>query len=715
MNETPARVEIRKRLCGARPPTIVLVIAAALLSAACSDDPDQQFSAQPIPAERRSDEAAAQAQQQQQEAMQGLAQQQDPIADRQADRADRRASSASATTEAQPPEGSLHAIGAAEQQASYASGQQVDDHGDHAEPHTAAQEAEVDQRLPTSAPGRVKRAAVLRKRPGLAWPAINSLAAGEPVQVLQRIGGWSRISLGDGVGWVRSSALDLGETEEHEIDVQPTPSILAEWRGVEYGVMGQSADGAEIRLLSESEEVVSAVKDEVTLLAEDITVDDLPVLIGDETVVFPGDDFRAGQGKILPRADEWMWLPWGWLLAHNEEFIWQWRPETDELELVRRPPGAASLSPDGSHIAIANLCSDPTDECSPDRYLTLLPLDGSAPVTLGTILRRAGWSPKLSWSQSWFHDLEWAANNKAVRMSAKWTEGNAHTVMSLVVHLDGRLVRFDEWGSLVFGDRDCRVVASFPGSYPDPWNLYPDNTVRGIGDCLNQDGAWEEGTLVFSLAGEFLRFDLDDDWAGDGRNLDPGLPMFEELGSDIEVIWSPSGSHALVTSNELRSLWLFDAEEVRLREIEINHEAYPEGADWGRGEGLLSWHAAWHEDERLAAMWHWGGVSSGGYMIEVADGEITPLEFWSHGLWSSLTFAAWNPSGTVLKIRFDRIPVDSAEPPGPPGDGLARRGAATSVTAFVSDDGEPPHFFLSDWKTPQESWSPNGHWFATLR
>ena len=48
-------------------------------------------------------------------------------------------------------------------------------------------------------------------------------------------------------------------------------------------------------------EMVSAPIVEVTLLASDISLHDLPIVIGDETVVFPGDDFRAGQGKILQR------------------------------------------------------------------------------------------------------------------------------------------------------------------------------------------------------------------------------------------------------------------------------------------------------------------------------------------------------------------------------------------------------------------------------
>ena len=583
---------------------------------------------------------------------------------------------------------------------------------------------EVREEVGESAPSELTEVAAvvvedaeMRVRPGLAWGVSRRLAAGDEVLVLSRIQGWLQIRVDVCDGWVRSEVLDLGEVNESEILVEAAAPIIAEWQGIEYGVMGQSADAAEVRLLQtddEESEIVSAPKGEVTLLAEDITMDDLPVLIGDETVVFPGDDFLAGQGKILPRADEWMWLPWGWLLAHNEEYIWQWRPETDELEFIRRPPGFAKFSPDGSHLAIANLCSDPTDECSLDRYLTLLPLDGSAPVSLGALLRRAGWSPKLSWSGHWSYDLLWAAHGKAVRMSVTWTEGDAHTVMSLVVHLDGRLVRFDESGSLVLGERNCRLRVVFPGAYPDLWNLYPDDTMKASADCLRQGGEWETGTLVYSLAGEFLRFDVFDAEEGVGRSRYPALPTFDELGSDVEAVWSPSQRHALVTSNELRSLWLFDADKAQLRELEIDRGAYPERAFWGCGDAGFCWQAVWYGDKKLVAMWHWGGASSGGYLINVADGELIPLEFWSHGLWSSLTFPEWNSDGTMLKIRFSGIPVDSAHLPSPR-DGLARPDSPSSVTAFVSDDGELSHFFLSDWKTPLEAWSPNGRWFATTR
>lgn len=225
--------------------------------------------------------------------------------------------------------------------------------GVEAEPETDSEEPPTEL---TVIPATVVADAEVRVRPGLPWPVIDRLSAGEEVVVLNVAWGWCRISYGEDLeGWIRTSALDLGEVETHRILDQPAPTIVAEWQGEEYGVMGQSADGAEVRLLDASDElgeIFGAPIDEVRLLADDITVHDLPILIRDETVVFPGDDFGVGQGKILPSADEWMWLPSGWLMAHNETHIWQWHPQADVLRSFYRPPGLAKLSPTGRHVAI---------------------------------------------------------------------------------------------------------------------------------------------------------------------------------------------------------------------------------------------------------------------------------------------------------------------------------------------------------------------------
>ena len=192
----------------------------------------------------------------------------------------------------------------------------------------AALEAEVEDAEPepeeepedlTDVPAVVMKDADIRVRPGLSWSVIGRLNAGEEVAVLSAAEGWFRISFGDDrEGWIRTPALDLGEVESL-VDSEGTGA--GHRRGVARrtirrdGSVGRRRGDPAVPMEDELAEIVSAPIDEVNLLADDITVHDLPILIGDETVVFPGDDFRVGQGRILPKGNEWMWLPWGWLLA----------------------------------------------------------------------------------------------------------------------------------------------------------------------------------------------------------------------------------------------------------------------------------------------------------------------------------------------------------------------------------------------------------------
>lgn len=111
---------------------------------------------------------------------------------------------------------------------------------------------------------------------------------------------------------ISSDKVDPGEIERWQVQHQPAPPLIAEWRDGRYRVMGQSADGEEVRLpITEEEqpEIVGAAIDDVSLVEADVTLETLPILIGDESIIFPGVDFRGGQGKILPKANEWMWLP----------------------------------------------------------------------------------------------------------------------------------------------------------------------------------------------------------------------------------------------------------------------------------------------------------------------------------------------------------------------------------------------------------------------
>ena len=592
------------------------------------------------------------------------------------------------------------------------------------EPIESQEESEAPPTNLTDVPATVIKDADVRVRPGLPWPVIERLSAGDEVVILNVATGWYRISYGDErEGWIRRTALDLGVVEPHRILHRPAPAIVAEWQGEQYGVMGQSADGAEVRLLpmdDELAEIVSAPIGEVTLLADDITVQDLPILIGDETVVFPGDDFSVGQGRILPKANEWMWLASGELLAHNDESIWRWRPETDEIDFISRPHGWARLSPDGERLAVVTCVEEPTG-CERWKDTLIVPLDGSELVSFRAAFRRSqpGLSQELGEIINSASDhivaLAWTPDGQALFGAVALEEqvgagAEFETGVFQLLWLDGRVTQFSTF-----------PVADAPGCLPlsglsergnTSWDLRLDVVVTWV-YCTEHE--YGPTLLHMNLDGEFervierrSRFDYLEQ---PGIDLVRTTDGADALGESLEIMWSPSGRHALVTSNEQKSLWLFDADESQLRRIETIQGSYPERAVWGCGEAALCWNVSWYEDTRLAVMWHWGSVSSGGFQIEVSNGIPIPMQFWSLGVESTLTFLNWSPNGDFLRVLFMRFPAGVGSDP-VRWDGLAASSSYSNIVAIVRADGSPIQMLFSEWSAPRDAWSAEGKWFA---
>ncbi len=577
----------------------------------------------------------------------------------------------------------------------------------------------------TDVPGVVLADADVRVRPGLAWPTVDRVAAGESVLVLYGGGGWYRISYGDGLeGWIRSTAVDLGEIDERSVLRQTAPAILAEWRGVEYGVMGQSADGAEVRLLAiddEQSKILGAPKDEVSLLASDITIDDLPVLIGDETVVFPGDDFQAGQGKILPKANEWMWLPWGWLLAHNDEYIWQWRPETDQLEFVRRPPGLATLSPDGRHLAIDHLCLPAGPDCDEGHYALILPLNGSAPVSLLAQVRNHGLTADSVWNSNWFLAPEWAPNSQAVAFSV-FVPGREYVVpTSIILHVDGRVAVFDQLGSHVLGDLDCVMTLPYPGGYDNPWELRGDSTIAAPGSCTDASGESRGGELVFSLDGEFLGVS-DSTWSwerSEGADLFRTATGGGDLSERLLTSWSYGDKHALFVDLVAGDFWTYDAvhHEIRIVEFESSDPVQSRLAsllkDYRDDLDSIDIEAVWCEG-RVSAVIRWRWFIAALILVDTATSEGIHVDIggraWHRGLRDNY---GWNHDGTMNHFASDSFDLT---------DGLAMRAWNSSHLIVVDRDGN--HLGLvniaNTCRDPasegvlrhRAAWSSDGKWLA---
>ena len=565
--------------------------------------------------------------------------------------------------------------------------------------------------------------AAMRVRPGLAWGVSRRLAAGDEVLVLSRILGWLQIRVDVCEGWVRSDALDLGEVDESEILVQAAPPIVAEWQGVEYGVMGQSADAAEVRLLSESDEVVRAPKGEVKLLANDITVDDLPVLIGDETVVFPGDDFRAGQGKILPRADEWMWLPWGWLLAHNDEYIWQWRPETDELEFIRRPAGPAKLSPNGRHLAIVTLCAEDAADCRGAAEVTLLPLDGSPPSSLRTAVARATEVPQIEILLADSpNDLQWSAMGDALMVYVVPAEGINWWFPVVLLGAAGSVTYLSPYQLGQHLGQAC-YLSEITDDHGDAWWMRPDNTIAAVAGCESDDGGYTYADIVFGLSGEFLRTEPSsyrqprDTGADRIRSSEDG----GRLGENVETHWSTTSRFALVVDRDSTTLSIYDAAADRTRPIADSSSNLLSVADWTTGSQFdslayrrsFTWNVFWDEDRMAAVMPRVGNDwILGGLLLDPSTAEGAPFYYgWqSTWLWPCLRTGVWNPEGTLFHVMV-RSPAGV-------GIGITAKDIGVFQSLVIGLSGEVEAALISArtyWYVgapTRSEWSPDGDWFA---
>lgn len=602
---------------------------------------------------------------------------------------------------------------------------------------TASEEVEPADGEPaadlTDVPGVVLADVDVRVRPGLAWPAIDRLEVGASVVVLHGAGGWYRVRYGGELeGWIRSNAVDLGDIDERAVLQQPAPPILAKWRGVEYEVMGQSADATEVRLLrtdDEPSEIINAPRDEVRLLVEDVTLDDLPILLGDETVVFPGDDFRVGQGRILPKANEWMWLPWGWLLAHNDEYIWQWRPETDELEFIRRPPGFAKLSPDGQYLAIANLCPRDLD-CSRDNDVLFIPLDGSSRIAFSEELRNFEVAPTLGIrSNRWVSNLVWSGNSRAVKLQQalfdKDREPNAPT--TLLYHIEGHVVRFEEFWSRELQGSSCHVEMPVPGSGNfGGWEFHDHDTIAIIANCVDADGDRDFRAAVFTLTGEFIRLDpawpelITDEDAAQLRSAVGG----DALGERIHVEWSPSRQHGIVIESPTVRVWLYRAREHDLRAVVVpTSQSATEWQPWpviDPDHGLEGWiccQVYWSNDKRAAIFALWYVYTHlrihGAIALNLSTGEGSELEITGSVQASGWRSGTWDPRGESFQVavgetRHAEVQVDRPNlhpllifrP-----DGSLRSALITSTGCRLLDAwGQVPRH--------RADWSPDGKWFV---
>ena len=512
----------------------------------------------------------------------------------------------------------------------------------------------------TDVPAAVVQDADVRMRPGLAWPVMDRLESGASVAVLQHADGWYRIRFGgDLEGWIRTTMLDLGRVGQRQVLEKPAPPLIAEWRGEEHGVMGLSADGAEVRLLKIEDEtsiIIGAPIDEVNLPAGDVTLQDLPILIGDETVIFPGDDFRVGQGKILPRANEWMWLPWGWLLAHNDTHIWQWRPETDELEFIARPPGIAWLSPDGERLGIIR-CPPEPDTCDGIDDVYFVHLNGSAPTSLRALLSDATVAERATWLSHYSaNHLTWLGDGHIALLSLV-TRTDALGLTAILFDDAGgaRLIPFGGQGAV--DGRSCRVYPPDIGGWSTPL-LAADHVLVGWGTCWSDDQTVVQGHLLFDLNRDAFRLEeaayrVEAETSYEFLSTALGG---DKLGPDLETHWSATRSRALIFDFDSEAMWIYDEEIDGLIPVQDHTGAMADALSQGN---VFTRDVFWHEDEAVAVLARWDFTRTVGAILVDANAAVgRPMRYDQINQWACFPAGVWSPNGRLFQTTFSRSSFD---------------------------------------------------------
>ncbi len=279
----------------------------------------------------------------------------------------------------------------------------------------------------------LERDAAVRVRPALDWPVVARFTAGDDVAALGITPGgdpWLLVRLaGDKRGWLRLADTGYSGAPIARLAVMSPPVIeaapvngdhvwLRMWpNGLEAGwlseedrtlaVMGRSLDGEWIAVRFYGE-VQWAPAAQFALLASDVSVADLPIFITRETTLAPVGPRADLQPALLPRATDWAWTAGGQVVGVGERAIWRYDPQSGALETHPRPPGDATIAPDGEHVAVAE-CVDAWYECGKPHEepfdIVIVPTDGGEWMRVrdihhtwrgwkfGTPYRIGEWSP----------------------------------------------------------------------------------------------------------------------------------------------------------------------------------------------------------------------------------------------------------------------------------------------------------------------------------
>ncbi len=482
----------------------------------------------------------------------------------------------------------------------------------------------------------------VRQRPARDWRVVATLTPGESlVATAVTPGGdpWLQVRLADGAfGWLRLAEVDLSGGSVRRLPIRSAPPILAmpvlnardwptgsparypppRWSEWTIPVLGRSADSEWVAAPAwdweeysrespaRREPTVWLHRSEISLLAEDLEVEDLPVFVNGLTgglVVLPVDPDAKLDPVFVPAPDRWGRVGWRWtaggeLLIWTGEFGWEaLTPDDGGRRRIARFRLRALIAPDGAHLA-AVLRRENADVDD----LLIAPVDGGDPVLVEAIFA-SRWRDCLSNDLPMPEaELSWSPDGRALLAPLALLEYCLPADRSTrIVGVDGRVVRLPavdapewlsqdkaslidwEWrpnGGVILRSERAIYVASREGELLRTIEL-PE------GAYGSAQWAGDDIQLIVAGSGEWFAVNLE---SGELRSI-VGMPTFTTRMSyrtQVEVRWSGDGRRAAIFAKRTRELTLFDAASMSAAKVPMA-ELRPGIADAIRWGARLKW------------------------------------------------------------------------------------------------------------------------------
>lgn len=578
----------------------------------------------------------------------------------------------------------------------------------------------------------VSEAAAVRLRPAPDWPAVAEVEAGRRLLATAVSGGrnaWLRVRLADGVeGWVDEASVGVSATARERLPVEWAPPITAAgpywgaefsaWPsgpGVGYrvvggpwGVAGRSIDSewVAVRVPGLAPQVVWLQASEVELNTPDLSVADLPVFLGRETLVLPVGDPDGREARTIRPAVNWKWAADDVVLGWHSDELWTYDLGSAELEVRAAPATRGLPSPDGRWLAVEG-CVGP-GSCEPTVDLpiaaragdvTLVSLTGERDFVFFNVFGRIGTMREGENMHGWGWPGRWSPDSQVLLVPSFHRSGYSG----------------ENWTALTVDGGEYPVEISWLEPLVDA-ETYPCNVYAwsaGPGRTLIFEGMCDGMAHVFDLSGTLLRSE-----PRSGRHRSGAAFGLNEITSGVRAEWSPDRSLAIVTSRHERAAWLYRASSQRSELLDIPLSR-------GRSEWASSWSP---DDETLALIDQLDSGCGVAYyeavwLVEPASGAArqvslswptarvcgTDVEWSADGEWW------WIETHGASRVYGEEVNVSGASYGQ---DGLAAPNGYAAQLRIYDQQGSLAHMFrteLESWDvagTHRAAWSSDGRWLA---